>query len=385
MVVAYIIIGILVVHGLFLLSPIYRDETLEIYTMTPWTEKKYVMYKTFLNKKDAARFHLFVNWLVWPFIILFILVMPFVFLYKLPKLLNEYDGKITYSEDGKTLLKADENCRRIKVKKGTEVIASGAFDSIRVRHILLPNTIRCLKPNAFLRTHDLESLNLPNSIVEIDLYAFQFCGSLGKGLKKLVLPKNLHFLGKGAFYGCSKLERLTIRGDFNWNPSWMEDNPFYYTEKLSVIKNSNPNFIMKDGMLMSTDGKILFRCVNNATRITIPNGVEIIAQGAFCGRNTMEEVVFPNTLKKICGDAFRECNSLDNIVLPEGLESIGHESFSFCWNLSTVTFVESLEDIAPSAFDYCNNLKNLVFPKGKEKQFEQFFDLVKLTTKTSPF
>jgi phosphatidylserine/phosphatidylglycerophosphate/cardiolipin synthase-like enzyme len=47
--------------------------------------------------------------------------MPVVFLFKLQGILKESDGEVTYSKDGKTLLKVAENYRRVKVKKGVEV------------------------------------------------------------------------------------------------------------------------------------------------------------------------------------------------------------------------------------------------------------------------
>ena len=371
MILVYIIVAIAIAHALFFLYPVYRDEALDIYSWRPWTEKNYVLFKKAIGNNKAVKVRLLTNWFVWPFICLFTIVMPIVFLFKLPSILKEYDGEITYSQDGKTLLKVAENCRRVKIKKGVEVVGEGAFDSTRVRHIYLPNTIRIFEPNALLRAHYLESINLPVSLVKIDAYAFHFCGSFDKGLKKLILPKHLHTLGEGAFYGCNNMEQLTIRGDFVWKQSWMDNNPFYYTEKLSIIKNSNPNFIVKNGMLMSADGKILFRCVNNDKKIILNDGVETIAQGAFCGRNRMEKVIFPNSLRKICKDAFRGCRNIDNIDLPEGLLSIGVESFSFCWNLKTITLPASLKFIAYSAFEHSDHLKNIIYPIGKEEEFKK--------------
>ena len=370
----YIICSIAVVHALFLINPVYRDEALNIYSWKPWTEKDYVLFKSVIGNNKAVKMRLLINWLTWPFLCLFAIVMPIVFLFKLQGILKEYDGEITYSEDGKTLLKVAENSRRVKVRKGVEVIASGAFDSIRVRHIHLPNTIRILEPNAVLRAHYLESINLPNSLVKIDEYAFHYCGSFNKGLKKLVLPKHLHTLGGGAFYGCKNLEQLTIRGDFMWEQEWMNFNPFYYTEKLSVIKNSNPNFIAVDGMLMSADRKILFRCVNDDKEIVVKDGVETIAQGAFCGRGKMEKVILPGSLMKICNDAFSGCHSIDNIVIPEGVSSIGVGSFEFCRNLKTMKLPSSLKEIGPGAFEHSDKLQNFIYPEDMEEQFNKMME-----------
>lgn len=374
MVLVYIIVAIAIVHLLFLLYPVYRYETLDVYSWTPWTEKEYRLFKDVMGNTKAVRIRLLINWMSWPFLLLFILVMPIVFLFKLPGILKEYDGEITYSKDGKTLLKVAENCRRVKVRKGVEVIASRAFDSTKVRHIELPNTVRILKANALLRAHDLESINLPDSIVRIDDYAFHFCGGFGKGLRKIVLPKYLHTLGEAAFYGCDKLERLTIRGNFMWKPSWMEENPFYDTISLAVIKNSNPNFMVEDGMLMSADGKILFKCVNHHKRVVVKDGVETIAQGAFHDMKRMEEVALPASLRTICRDAFRGCRNLDNVEIPEGLLSIGADSFSFCWNLKTMTLPASLKIIGYGAFGNSDHLTNFVYPKEKERMFSRWIE-----------
>ena len=374
MILVCIIVAVVIVHLLFLLYPVYRDEALDIYSWKPWTEKDYVLFKSVTGNNKAVKMRLLINWLSWPFLCLFIIVMPIVFLFKLKGILKEYDGEISYSEDGKTLLKIAKNCRRVKVKNGVEVIAEGAFDSTQVRHIYLPNTIRILEPDALLRAHYLESINLPNSLVKIDRYAFHFCGGFDKGLKKLVLPKHLHTLGRGAFYGCDKLEQLTIRGDFMWEQSWMDYNPFYSTERLSVIKNSNPNFIAEDGMLLSADRKILFRCVNDDKEIVVKDGVETIAQGAFCGRDKMEKVILPGSLRTICRDAFRGCRNIDNIDIPEGVLSIGVDSFSFCWNLKTMKLPLSLKEIGPAAFEHSDKLQNFIYPEGMEEKYNKMIE-----------
>lgn len=370
----YIIVAITIVHALFFLYPVYRDETLDIYSWKPWTEKNYALFKKIFGNNKVVKVRLLINWLTWPFVCLFTIVMPIVFLFKLSSILKDYDGEVIYSKNGRKLLKVGENCRRVKVKKGVEVIAKGAFDSTLIRHINLPNTIKTLEPNALLRAHYLESINLPNSIVKIDCGAFCFCGGFGKGLKKIVLPKHLHYLGGNAFYGCRKLEELTIRGDFMWEQSWMDNNPFYYTESLAVIKNSNPNFTVEKGMLMSADGKILFRCVNDGKKIVVKDGAETIAQGAFCGRDRMEQVILPNSLKIIGKDAFRGCQNVDNVEIPEGVLSIGVESFSFCRNLKTMTLPSSLKKIGYCAFEHSDQLENWIYPKDREDEFKKMIE-----------
>ena len=74
----YIICSIAVVHVLFLIYPVYRDEVLDIYSWKPWTEKNYVLFKSVTGNNKAVKMRLLINWLTWPFLCLFIIVMPIV-------------------------------------------------------------------------------------------------------------------------------------------------------------------------------------------------------------------------------------------------------------------------------------------------------------------
>lgn len=361
MAVLYIIIGIVAVHLLFLLSPNYRDYGGKYYVELPWTEKKYATLKRCLKNTKAIRGKLVQNWIMWPLRTLFILFLPVIYLLDRPK--DSKSSEMQYSRDGKILYKVDQRCIHIKVKKGTLTIASEAFYDSMAISVHLPNTVLSLHSNAFASAHDLRRINLPDSLIFIDDYAFRYCGEEGEdgiGLREIVLPPNLHFLGVNAFYGCLKLEKLTIRGDFNWDFRWIEKgNPFYLNPKLKEIKNENPNFVVENGILMSADRKILFRCVSSSERITIPDGVESIAQGAFDSLTTMHEVVLPKSLRLIGERAFCSAENLDNVILPNTLRTLGDEAFLFCKNLKTITFPLIIEDIGEDVFNECRNLETI--------------------------
>ena len=76
MTLVYIIIVITIVHAIFLLYPVYRDEALDVYSWTPWTEHEYVLFKKVTGNDKAVKIRLLINWLIWPFLLLFIIVMP---------------------------------------------------------------------------------------------------------------------------------------------------------------------------------------------------------------------------------------------------------------------------------------------------------------------
>lgn len=58
----------------------------------------------------------------------------------------------------KQFLHAESNCKKIIVKEGTISIASSAFDSCRAETIILPNSLREIEDEAFLRAHQLKEL-----------------------------------------------------------------------------------------------------------------------------------------------------------------------------------------------------------------------------------
>jgi len=60
--------------------------------------------------------------------------------------------------------------------------------------------------------------------------------------------------------------------------------------------------------------------------MTIPEGVTIIADGAFQGTE-MTTVVFASTLTSIGARAFQDCGSLESVVIPPNVTTIGEGAF----------------------------------------------------------
>ena len=65
----------------------------------------------------------------------------------------------------------------------------------------------------------------------------------------------------------------------------------------------------------------------NMQDVLIPEGIEEIAPGAFCGRNEIKRVKLPKTLKRISDVAFYGCSRLESIDLPKGTKEIGTAAF----------------------------------------------------------
>lgn len=363
----YIILGTALVHVAFLLNPYYRIECGDFYTELPWTERRYRLFRDALKEKKLARARLVENWLAWPLRILLTLAMPVLYLWDRNK--KGKAGEVHYSEDGKTLLKADQACRYVKARRGTETIASNAFDDTWAETILLPGTTKAIGDEAFIRTSRLRRIHLSDNIESIGAHVFAFCGDGGRegtGLREMALPRHLHFLGREAFYGC-QTERLTLRGDFTWTPEWIENgNPFGYLPRLKGMKSENPHFIVENEMLMSADRKIVFLCFSRNQTIVVPDGVEQIAQGALGLLAAARRIMLPETTWLIGERAFFGDTSLDDVVLPSRLKSLGSEAFGCCRSLRTVTFPMKTGRMGSRLFDSSDNLETIILPPGTD-------------------
>ena len=123
----------------------------------------------------------------------------------------------------------------------------------------------------------------------IEDYAFRDCAVFNS----VTIPAYVTALGKGAFYGCSKLSTVT----------------FAEGCKLAELKEST-----------------FMRC-SSLTNITLPGNIAVVGQAAFFECTALESVAFAEGVSIISKQAFQNCKKLASIQLPESVESIGQYAF----------------------------------------------------------
>ena len=202
----------------------------------------------------------------------------------------------------------------------TENIGKGAFEGSSQTSnlggtLLLPDTLETISSNAtdqtFARTK-FSSIASQEGFKEIQAYAFYDCQSI----KTVVLPASLEFVGRQAFYGNSKLQRLKIG--------------------------------------------------NNETRVrkTILDTEAFYLCGGIGARQGVVDLGY--TVDKI-GD---ECFANDGIgdtehwieTLNSSAREYGKQSFSRQYNLTNLNLTEDALFIDQYAFEYCTSLTNVVLP-----------------------
>ena len=168
--------------------------------------------------------------------------------------------------------------------------------------------------SAFMLSRKLTTVILPNSILEIGVSAFCMC----EKLKSVVLPNSVKKVGGDAFAFCDNLNEIVH------NNRIFAHLPQSYKGAYSV-----------------------------------PNGIEIIADGAFCGCEQLTSATIPNSVKHIDGLAFMSCNNLSTPVYNDQLFAY----LPSCWQ-GEFSIPDGIESIASTAFFHADKITKIIFPKS---------------------
>ena len=103
---------------------------------------------------------------------------------------------VTYSKDGKKLLKATEGlCDHYMIKEGTKVICNAAFSECEyLTSINIPDSVTSIGYAAFYECDSLTSINIPDSVIKMEGNPFVgWKGSLNIESKSFIYENNVLF------------------------------------------------------------------------------------------------------------------------------------------------------------------------------------------------
>ncbi|MBO7317261.1 MAG: leucine-rich repeat protein, partial [Bacteroidales bacterium] len=150
----------------------------------------------------------------------------------------------------------------------------------------------------------LQSVEIPQSVKEIDDYAFY-----RSGLKSITVPSSVSVVGASAFWGCEALESVTL------------------AEGLQEI------------------GNYAFSRCSNLKSIVVPNSVQRLGDEAFWGCSNLQSATIGDGVTYIGNYTFSRCENLASVVLGKNIGALGQEVFWSCSSLRTITLPESLTEI----------------------------------------
>ena len=242
--------------------------------------------------------------------------------------------------------------------------------------------------NSAFSNKSIHDVSIPDSVTEIDSYAFNNC----KYLKEVKLSKSLTYLGEGAF-GLTAIAEIEIPKsldncgsnsgfyyDFNGTRTYMYGGPFTCCENLKTVT-------FEKGTTQIAEN--LFKGCTGLESITIPDTVTEIERYAFEGCVRLTEVSIADNVTKIYPYAFNKCISLKKANLPKSLTYLGERAFGETV-IEAIEIPKTLDSCGwTGGFDYdfdgtsvwiyggpfyhCENLKTITFEKGTTQIAENLF------------
>lgn len=217
-------------------------------------------------------------------------------------------------ENGKGVLKYDGVIKRI----GDEAF----YDCSTLESIELPNSVTNIEKRAFLGCSSLTSIIIPEGVTSLGDFSFSDCSNLSS----IEIPSSVTNIGEGAFCCCSGLKNIFVSPDNKYYDSRNNCNAIIETKTNTLISGCDYS--------------------------VIPDGVKSIAYGAFEYCSNLVGITLPKSLTSIGNSAFWRCSSFEEINIPEGVEYIGEKAFYGCDNIKSIYISQNLKSIGEEAFDF---------------------------------
>ncbi len=268
---------------------------------------------------------------------------------------------------------AFKNCdliESIELPESLTSIGEGAFHICKgLKSITIPKNVTSIDTEAFYNNTALEEIAFEegSKLKALPTGMLKGCSLL----KGIVLPEGLQRIGVEAFYGCTELNSVNI-------PStvvYIGGSAFYNTK---IINESTEDIIYVDDWVVAVskdaktideenpDDKVLRGIASGsllAGEASLKEGTKGIACGAFSSSEGLRRVVLPDSVEFLNPNAFRNCTSLTNLIIggqdnsKSKLKEISSYAFANCAITNFNIRKSNIEYIADYAF---YNNKNLI-------------------------
>ena len=246
------------------------------------------------------------------------------------KSVNLRETNLTAIPDHAFLLSSIES---IELPDGIVDIGKGAFESCQNLSGTLefPKSLKVIQIDAFSQCAMLEGVVLPEGLEKIENYAFLYCYQLGG---KLILPESLTEIGERAF------ESTSFRGDL------------IIPRNIKTIHTSTFQNAGFDGQLI------------------LPEGLTEIEMMAFAENHFQGELNLPENLHSVEDGAFSYIGFTGPLRLPASLKHLGNYAFfgnAFTGDLEIPANILEIPEWAFGASDIPQQYSRVILHKDVQK------------------
>ena len=206
---------------------------------------------------------------------------------------------------------------------------------------------------------DATDVVIPDGITAINSSAFYDNDAIGI----VFIPDGVTSIGNNAFFSCDYLTSVYYNGDVaGWCGITFGDssaNPVCYADNLYIDgKLVEGELVIPDEVTSIPEYAFRGQAI---TRVTIPDSVTTIGDGAFSVCTSLTSVTFGanSQLTTIGYAAFSDCDSLTSVTIPDSVTTIGECAFYNCDSLTNIVIPDSVTTIGNQAFYYCTSLTSI--------------------------
>ena len=248
----------------------------------------------------------------------------------------------------------NETIKTVSIPKSMKRIGAFAFRQCVSLETVIFHGAPEFDGYVFEDCHSLQEITIPYGVTKISSSLFAGC----KNLRKVTIPDTVECIEGSAFKNCVALKEIFIpslaKADSVKNlfqRGWDD----LRIENLTIAEE-NPHVKVENGLLLSKDGTIVHKCVQEQFGdICIPEGVRIIEPSAFAYCKG-EKLVIAKSVTEM-SDMFGSDASVKMIAFEEGLEELPPKALSCA--VSELFLPKSLKLIHRLAFKGLRKLKVL--------------------------
>lgn len=223
---------------------------------------------------------------------------------------------------------------------------------------------------AAFQNSDIRSIQLPETVIDFDLFAFDGCEEL-ESVTTYECETKVNFDSHGgmtlpvvnsnAFSGCTNLKSITIPKEAEWICS----SAFRGCKSLKEI-------VIPEGVTEIQQSA--FASCQSLETIVIPDTVEEIGDYAFASCTGLRSIEFPKSLKNIGQHIMKNCTSLESVEIPGSVKLVNDGAFLGCTALKDVVILSGAEEIGSTVFENCTSLEHITIPATVHEIFNTAFD-----------